>query len=372
MTPSFRIVHARMLPAGLLGVCFLSLWACVRPGGARSAPTTSPEAHAEALETIALGSCARNGQPQPVWTAIRAHAPDLFVFLGDNVYADRDGTPRGAAQIAAAYAELEAEPGWRELRAACGVLATWDDHDYGKNDGGAEWELKEVSQKLFLDFFGVPEDSPRRRRAGVYHAQLFGPPARRVQVILLDTRSHRGPLRKRSSAVQGRGPYLPNPDSTATLLGDAQWAWLEDQLRIPARVRILCSSIQVLPEEHGWESWANLPHERRRLFDLIARTGADGVVIVSGDRHLIELSCDRSDERPYPLWELTTSGLNQASGEVDEPNRYRVGEPRRCTNFGLIHIDWEAGSLILEGRDADNSVILSRVIPLGELTPGPP
>ena len=74
------------------------------------------------------------------------------------------------------------------------------------------------------------------------------------------------------------------------MLGEDQWRWLAEQLRVPAEVRLLVSSIQVVAEDHGWEKWMNFPHERERLFKLIRETGAEGVIILSGDRHLAELS----------------------------------------------------------------------------------
>ena len=54
------------------------------------------------------------------------------------------------------------------MQKATRVLATWDDHDYGENDAGSEYPLKETSKQIFLDFFGVAKDSPRRERDGVY------------------------------------------------------------------------------------------------------------------------------------------------------------------------------------------------------------
>lgn len=55
-------------------------------------------------------------------------------------------------------------------------MATWDNHDYGTHNGGAEFAMKAASKEAFLDFFGEPADSERRRREGVYHARMFGPP----------------------------------------------------------------------------------------------------------------------------------------------------------------------------------------------------
>ena len=320
---------------------------------------------AQVVDLIAFGSCARNDRPQTIWPVIGGHEPDLFLFIGDNTYADLKRVPETAAEIQRAYDELEAVEGWRALRDQVPVLATWDDHDYGKNDAGVEWELKAEAQRLFLDFYGVAADSPRRDREGIYHAEVFGPPGRRVQVILLDTRYHRDPLTRKAERVRGRGPYTAG--TGGTILGEEQWAWLEAQLSVPAELRILASSIQVVASEHGWEAWANFPHERARLYRLLDDTNANGVIAISGDRHLIELSCDRSRGAPYPFWDFTSSGLNEPEKPVAEPNAHRVGPVLRKASFGLIRVDWEAGVVTLEGRGVDDAVLLSQLVWLDRL-----
>jgi len=151
-----------------------------------------------------------------------------------------------------------------------------------------------------------------RHRPGVYDAHLFGPPERRIQIILLDTRYFRSSLvgRPKKNGDGVRPPYQPNEDESATLLGEAQWQWLQEQLKVPAKLRIVATSIQFVSDRHDWEKWNNFPHERQRLIDLIAKTKAGGCVFVSGDRHMAELSMLKPgvDGAPYPLYDLTSSG----------------------------------------------------------------
>src|SRR5437899_1083363 len=146
----------------------------------------------QVLSRIAFGSCARQDKPQPIWDAVVAAKPELYLSLGDNIYGDT----QDMAVMKKKYDQLAAIPGWQKLKSTCPILATWDDHDYGVNDGGAEYPKKDESQQLFLDFFGIAKDSPRRKQKGVYHAEVFGPPEQRVQVILLDTRYFRSSLKK--------------------------------------------------------------------------------------------------------------------------------------------------------------------------------
>jgi len=324
-----------------------------------------PSAWAEQpLSVIAFGSCADQEKPQPFWETILARSPDLFLYIGDTDYADT----RDMEEMRAAYRLLGAQPGYRKLKRHCPILATWDDHDYGENDAGAEYPKKIESERIFLDFFDMPPDAPRRERPGVYHVQHFGPPARRVQVILLDTRYFRSPLKRRLVRLNGDGPYGENPDPGATLLGAAQWAWLEEQLRRPARLRLIASSIQVLAHEHHRERWGAFPHERQRLFRLIRETGAERVLFISGDRHHGELS--RIDGvAGYPLYDLTASGLNVARGWRDEPNRYRVGRLCGDDHFGLIRLDWNHHDpiIFLELYDTDGERRLQEIVRLSAL-----
>jgi len=336
---------------------------------------------ADPFDVIAFGSCAREREPQPIWTEILAKRPDLFLFIGDNQYADlwfKDGRMvmepvEDPERIREAYAELAAKPGFRRMRRACPIMATWDDHDYGANDGGREFALRDESQDIFLDFFGFRDSAPIRDQEGIYHARFFeGPGGERVQVIMLDTRYHRGPLDRAEERPRGRGPYVPAADRSSTLLGAAQWEWLGDQLAMDADVRVIASSIQVVADEHGWETWGNLPHERARLYDLIDATGAEGVVFVSGDRHLMEISRDASGAAPYPIWDFTSSGLTQDASPVDEPNAHRVGPVVRETNFGIIRFAWGGAerdtAIHLEGYGDQGQLLTRQTVWLSELS----
>jgi alkaline phosphatase D len=234
------------------------------------------------LTRIAFGSCADEEKPQPIWKAILAYQPELFLFTGDNVYGDvRDGenVPEAGLidSLVHAYGQAAKIQDLATLRATVPHLATWDDHDYGKNDAGADFAGKVQAQQLFLQFWDVPPGDPRAGREGVYHAETFGPEGQRVQVILLDTRYFRSPLKPTDQRdAPGKERYLPDDNPAKTMLGDTQWAWLAERLREPAELRVIVSSIQVLAEGHGWERWGNLPRERQRLFN--ARPDLDRVV----------------------------------------------------------------------------------------------
>lgn len=345
---------------------------------------TAPGARAEEqpLSRFAFGSCVKQDRPQPIWEAVVGYRPQLFAFLGDNIYGDTEDM----SVLTAKYQQLGEQPGFRKLKATCPILATWDDHDFGVNDGGREYSKKAESQQVFLDFWGAAKDDVRRTRAGVYSAQVFGPPGRRVQLILLDARYFRSPLKsggQRGEPGDGyRGRYLPNPDADATILGDAQWKWLAQQLRVPAELRFIGSGVQVIADEHGWEMWGNFPRERQRLFSLIRATQAEGVVFLSGDRHLAEIACLPASHAlgvGYPLYDVTSSSLNTPSGNftkagtrfANELNSYRVGLTYFETNFGTVDVDWNQPDppVRLQIRDAAGGVVLQQRVKLSELRP---
>jgi alkaline phosphatase D len=334
------------------------------------------------LGRIAFGSCVRQDLPQPIWDTIAENDPELFIFLGDNIYGDTEDMEL----LRAKYQMLADQPGFQKLKSKSKVLGTWDDHDYGANDAGSEYPKKRESQQIFLDFFDVPADSPRRNREGVYHAQVFGPVGKRVQIILLDARYHRSPLKtayQPSERNEGyRGKYSPNDDPDATVLGEEQWSWLADQLKIPAELRLICSGVQVLADEHGSEMWGNFPRERKRLLSLLRDSGAGGAILLSGDRHLAEiarLSVDHPDSIGYPLFDITSSSLNHPSGNftkagtrfANEINSYRVGLTYFEVNFGMVHIDWDQTDPVvrMQVRDATGDVVLQQRVSLSQLQP---
>lgn len=333
-----------------LSVAFVFALLCAVRAEERSAP----------LREIAFGSCI-NTNSHPMLDKTLQLPFDLFVFLGDNIYADTTNMELMRRK----YEALKQSRFFRELRKKSPIMATWDDHDYGANDAGGDYPLKMESQKLFLDFQDEPDDSPRRNREGIYDARVFGPVGRRVQVIVLDTRYFRSRLATgENNVVPSGGRYVPHPDPNATILGEAQWRWLEEQLRVPAELRIIGSSIQFISEFSGAEAWANIPREKQRMLELLKRTNANGVLFISGDRHWAELSrLDR--DGAYPLFDLTSSALTQKHPRgTPTPNIYREGPTYHDANVGVIRIDWASGkpAVTLRLLDVNGTARIERKI----------
>lgn len=330
------------------------------------APSRLLAAEERGLTRIAFGSCARENKDQPIWDVIRAWQPDLYIALGDNIYGDT----QDMTVMRTKYDKLAAKPGFRALRASCPMIATWDDHDYGVNDGGYEYPMKSESKKLFLDFWGEPADSPRRSRDGIYTARYFGPKGRRVQVILPDNRWFRTPLMGYSVEPADKGQYIVNPDPKASMLGDVQWAWLENELRQPADLRIFASSTQVLADAPGYEAWINFQADHQRLLDLIDFAQVENLIMISGDTHYAELS-RMTDGVPYPLYDMTSSGLTEV-WPVFGPNRNRIAKAPLAPNFGRITIDWDGPdpAVLLEAQMLDGTIGITHRVALAELKQG--
>jgi len=307
----------------------------------------------ETVSRLHFGSCIKQDREIPIFKAILSDHPQMFVFLGDNIYGDT----QDMTVMAAKYAALAAKPLFAQLRNQSAILATWDDHDFGVNDGGADFPQRKESRKLFLDFW--PPGQPLPPHDGVYQSTIIGPPGRRVQIILLDTRYFRSPL-KRGERRTG-GPWMPDSDPGKTMLGETQWAWLKEQLSKPAERRVIASSIQLIASDAGQETWSNLPAERQRMLQLLKDTGTENVCFISGDRHWSEFSVLQG-VLPGPLYDFTSSSLNQRhSRGTPTQNKHRL-EPDtfHAENFGVLLFDWstQPAKVTCQIRDIDGRVVL--------------
>ena len=292
--------------------------------------------------TIAFGSCNDHLRPNLLWDDVLQTKPDLWIWGGDNIYADSDDPNK----IASMYREQKAIPGYAQLIAEVPIIGTWDDHDYGLNDGGIEFSAKVGSQKALLDFLGVAEDSPRRKKEGVYTYHDYKAGSKTIRIILLDTRYFRTDL---TPGIEGNR-FQPNAFGDGTLLGEEQWEWLERSISTSkADFHIVMSSIQFLSSEHGFEKWANFPHEVVRFKEMVTRLRPKGLIILSGDRHISEFSGAIVAGLSYELIDFTSSGLTHAYRDYSgEPNEYRIGEVIYTESFGLLKIDTVSGEVIFQ------------------------
>ncbi|XPF94090.1 alkaline phosphatase D family protein [Colwellia sp. RE-S-Sl-9] len=326
-----------------------------------------------ATQKILFGSCSHQDKAMPILNAINKEQADLFIFLGDNVYGDTENM----SHLANKYTLLGNNAGIKTLLKNTPAIAIWDDHDYGENDAGAEYPQKEASRKLMLDFWNEPKNSDRyTRKDGIYTSYMYGENDQKVQVIMPDLRWNRDKLNSvgkekyfTERKPKNMGPYSPSENPTASMLGETQWQWLEAELQKPAKIKVIASSLQLLPEFTGWESWANFPHDRNRLMSLIKKHKINGVIIISGDTHWGEVS-KVTNELDYPLWEVTSSGLTEEWKEV-APNKHRVGNSTHKVNYGELLINWQQTdpTITLSLKDVKGDIFTQQALKLSEISP---
>jgi len=236
------------------------------------------------------------------------------------------------------------------------IIGEWDDHDYGVNDAGKNHSKRDESKELLLDFLEVSDSDKIRSHDGVYSDYDYTFNDKLLKIILLDTRYFRDTL---DPDMGSTNRYLPNEQGD--ILGEEQWQWFENVLRnSKADFHIVGSGIQVIAEEQGYEKWSNFPKSRDRMFELLSTINPKPLLIISGDRHIAEISKIDITGLDYPLYDFTASGLTHTWGMAwNEPNKYRVDSLIVSKNFGLIKLDWEKANpaVTLEVRDDFDKLI---------------
>lgn len=305
--------------------------------------------------TIAFGSCNKHDEVNPLWDDILITNPNLWIWGGDIIYADTDNMK----ELRAIYSAQDKVPGYKKLKETVPVIGTWDDHDYGLNDGGAEFKAKKESEQEFLDFMDVAKDSPRRTREGVYAVHNYNLPKGKIKVLVLDTRYFRTAL---TPSTSKKRRVQPNVYGEGTILGEEQWKWLTNELtNSDADFNVLISSVQYLSNKHGFEGWGNFPHEVDKLKKLLVESKAKGAMVLSGDRHISEFSVDTVKDLGYPLVDFTSSGLTHTyTGFNGEENPYRVGEVVFVKSFGLLNFDFETKTVDFKMM-GDNGQVLGEL-----------
>jgi alkaline phosphatase D len=325
---------------------------------------------------IAFGSCSHQNDSLFILNDVVAHTPDFFVFLGDNIYADT----RNKDTLKSKYDFLAKKSAYKNLKSSTKILATWDDHDYGMDDVGKYFELKKESKELFLKFFEEPKLSMRRFREGIYTSYIYqfrqkDNSIKKLQFLILDERTFRSDLKiydRKSDTIYKGNPaffyhmdYLPIEDTDSTILGQEQWLWLEDELKKEADFRIICSGTQFGVTYNSYESWANFPHEQKKMLDLIQKTKAENLVFISGDSHYSEIS-KFSVENHYPIFDITSSGLTEKVNFATS-NLNRIEGPVLDNNFGLLTVNWALDQVKMEIWDEFQNQRIEYTFSLEEL-----
>ena len=386
----------------LAGAVVFALGGCATETGGLSIFTPKPETAQDALELyydtipdaalpkapeglplpgsdtvitkVLLGSCLDEEKgPSKALMSLPGENADLFLMVGDNVYGDRDGraytnNQADLDELKESFADLALREDFIKVRQSVPMMVSWDDHDYGANDSGKEFPFRGLAERIHEVFWGL-DGQDVGQWPGTYYARTFGPEGQRTQVIMLDTRFFRSGLTPTDDwGAKGKERYIPAPDgSMQDMLGSVQWTWLENQLRQPADIRLIASSIQVMPTAHGFEAWSTMPEERQRLFDMIEKTNATGVVFLSGDRHTAFVY-EEDGILPYTANELTSSSLNVSfQSESSEVDVRQVGAGFAPENYGTVEVDWAARTLQLKIKDNEGATVRENLVQFSDI-----
>ena len=302
--------------------------------------------------SIVFGSCDNQRLKNELWKSIDENHPAVWIWGGDDVYSDTEDMK----ELKENYAIQKNDSDYLQFISNKQILGTWDDHDYGLNDGGEEYPYKRESQQLLFDFLGTSKDAPERFRDGVYNSRVIDFDGNKVKVIVLDTRFFRTAVTK---AVNSKKRLQPNPYGQGTILGEAQWKWLEQELNTSdAQFNVIVSSIQLVSDKHGFECWGNFPHEIDKLEKMLVASKAKGTFIISGDRHIATFSSKKVANLNYPLVDFTSSGLTHVySSFSNEENPYLIGKVIADKNFGLLQFDFTNNRVIMQIRGLENKLL---------------
>lgn len=270
---------------------------------------------------IGIGSCLDQDFPQPIWQPIEEENLDYFIFLGDNVYGD--SIFENLYKMKRAYSKQEKL--LPDFLDQTDIFAIWDDHDYGKNDGGSDYKYKKLAENLFLDFWNVPINDVRRSREGIYFSENKVFFNKKYKLIFLDTRYFRSQLKGK------KGSYQKNNDESSTILGKEQWTWLEKELNSNFDYLFIFSSIQIIPEDHGFEKWSNFPNDRTKLLKILEKY-KDRTILFSGDRHRSGIY------KRNGIVEITSSSMNKPGSSFFETDKYLIGETYPQENYSVLKI----------------------------------
>ena len=226
-----------------------------------------------------------------------------------------------------------ATPVLQDFLKAMPHYGTWDDHDYGPNNMGGNYVLKETSRKVFSSYFCNP--SAGENGQGIYTMLNYAD----ADIFLTDNRWWRSDEHTKDS-VDGK----PNPNKT--MLGHQQLQWLKNSLFYSnAPFKIIVVGSQVLNPASPFDKWRDFSAEYLDLMQFLEQYRINGVLFLTGDRHHSEvIKVERKNA--YPLYDVTVSPLTSGGYAFRGPelnNPYRVVGFDQKQNYGRFSFTGERG-----------------------------
>jgi alkaline phosphatase D len=326
--------------------------------------TTAPPPAAAAPLRLAFGGdltgqnvCRDASDGFPITGTIRAWRPDIFVGLGDMIYADNLCTQVGLygnTQIGGAFGQAADLPTywahWRYTRGEQGLqrllqdtdyVGVWDDHEV-VNDFGPLNDTRDtppytpgvhllpLGLQAFLDYTPVAVEASAPLR--LYRSLRWG---KNVELFVLDTRQYRD-----ANSAEDTG-VVPK-----TMLGQEQLTWLKQGLASSdARWKVIVSSVPMsiptgFPAENGRDGWANFDQTtgyERELLDILRFMEEHGIrssVWITTDVHFGEAFryVPFADDPDFTVYELVTGPMN--AGIFPTTDFDATLNPERLAFFG--------------------------------------
>lgn len=315
---------------------------------------TAPAASTPTKVRLAISSCAKeDAGSRAVWKRMAEEKVDAVVLIGDTPYIDSTDM----AVQTRRHQEFAAVPEYQELLRNRPCWWTWDDHDFAGNDSSGLAVGKENSRLAFTRY--RPQASFGDGQEGIYTSFRYGP----VEVFMIDARWFT------MTAASYASPTKP------TLLGLAQWQWLQKKLLAStATFKLLaCGMIWDDKENKELDDWGSYMHERKALEKFIGDHKIPGVIYIGGDIHASRvLKYPTQKTVGYDLMQFIASPIHSstiASLNVYHPDLVRSAvEPHV---FLVMDIDSTVtpARLSAELVNKDGERVFTYQLSLSDLTP---
>jgi alkaline phosphatase D len=328
---------------------------------------TLPPANSNLPLRIGFSSC--QNYPYGYFGA-HAHAAaqdlDLYIFLGDYIYAERQPPypvdPRRDTHDAndlrsyrRKYELYRTDAGLRELHRVHPTVHIWDDHEIENNytDNRPAPSAYQRAAGYRVAFEWLPHTVDPRDRFKIYKRVRLG---RMADVFLLDERQYR---------------TVDAQDKPTHMLGDAQRDWLIAGLRnSTARWKIIANQVPIAPMDYGngqrADAWGGYDTSRTLLLQAIEQAGIPNVVFATGDAHVYMTNLLASDPNvfaddpthqptaiEYLGGSITSPGGNRTEAEVQQRNPWNV--QYNAFDHGYAHFALTDAALVTEYRRTDMS-----------------
>ncbi|MFM7457538.1 MAG: alkaline phosphatase D family protein [bacterium] len=270
------------------------------------------------------------------WNSVSKLNPDYIFLIGDNVYADigdKLSELNGCKpeRLLNRYIETRTRLELFYLKELIPIAMIWDDHDYGKNNGGSDYKYKLASKKIFKNFSLNENTEVSEDGLGAgFKLKLAN-----INFLFLDDRFYR---------------------DKKYHFGKEQEEWLFKNLETSENAKnedreqsqsVIISGDQFFGKYHPFESFeANQAENFKKFIEKISNLKSTPLLI-SGDRHISELQkIDLSPNKK--IFEITSSPIHSSLPPEftlkQFPNPHRVWAVANKNNFCVLTFQEETAA----------------------------